>query len=97
MPGAGHEANAQAFDVVVGVVERVDLEFAAVAGARVDRADAQGAAHDAQDPRLQGVAKPEAGIGIRDGLGDDTHGGDLSQCLQHGRASEVVATVGQVE
>jgi hypothetical protein len=41
MARAGDEADAQAFDVVVGVVERVDLELAAVAGPGVDLADRQ--------------------------------------------------------
>ena len=38
------EAQAEALEIVEGVAERVDLEFAAVARARVDMADRQAAA-----------------------------------------------------
>jgi hypothetical protein len=41
MTGTGYETDAETFKVVKWIVERVDLELAAVAGARVDVADAQ--------------------------------------------------------
>ena len=44
MPGARDEADAEPLDVVERIVERVDLELAAVAGAGVDVADAERAA-----------------------------------------------------
>jgi hypothetical protein len=46
---AGDELDAVALEVGVGIVQRVDLQLAAVAGAGVDRADGQRAAEDAQD------------------------------------------------
>jgi hypothetical protein len=58
MTGKGHQfgvarardkLDAQSFDVVVGVVERVNLEFAAIARTRVDLPDRQCAAQQAQD------------------------------------------------
>jgi hypothetical protein len=39
--GAGDEADAEAFEVVIGVVEGVDFEFAAVARTGVDLANGQ--------------------------------------------------------
>ena len=44
VPRTRDESNAQPLDVVEGIVERVDLELAAVAGARIDVTDAQRAA-----------------------------------------------------
>ena len=49
MARAGDEFDAEPFDVVIGIVERVDFQFAAVAGAGIDMAYAQRAAEDAQD------------------------------------------------
>ena len=43
----GDEAQAEALEVVEGVVERVDLQLAAVAGAGIDLADRQAAAEPA--------------------------------------------------
>ena len=39
MPRRGDETKAEALEIVEGVVERVDLELAAIAGASVDFAD----------------------------------------------------------
>ena len=47
MARRGDEAQAEAFQVVERVVECVDLQFAAVAGAGVDLADRQAAAEPA--------------------------------------------------
>ena len=57
MAGRGHEADAEALDVVEGVVERVDLELAAVAGTRVDLADAETAAEPARDDAAKLAAR----------------------------------------
>ena len=38
------KTQAESFEIVIGVVERVDLQLAAIAGARVDFADRQAAA-----------------------------------------------------
>ena len=44
MTGRGDEVQAEALKIVEGVVERMDLELAAVAGAGIDLADRQAAA-----------------------------------------------------
>ena len=44
MARRGDEAQPEAFEIVEGIVERVDFQFAAVAGAGVDLADRQRAA-----------------------------------------------------
>ena len=44
MAGRGHEAQAEALEIVEGVVERVDLQLAGVARAGVDFADGEAAA-----------------------------------------------------
>ena len=44
MARRGNEAQAEALDVVIGVVERVDLKFASVAGSGVDLAYRKAAA-----------------------------------------------------
>ena len=54
---AGDEPDAQALDVVVGVVERVDLQLAAVARAGIDLADRQRLAEDGQQ-FVAGCAAP---------------------------------------
>jgi hypothetical protein len=41
VPGAGDELDAEAIEVVVGVVRGVDFELAAVAGTGVDVSDRQ--------------------------------------------------------
>ena len=47
MARRGDEAQAEALEIVEGVVERVDFQFAAVAGAGVDLADREAAAEPA--------------------------------------------------
>src|SRR5207245_4658063 len=47
--GRGDEADAEALDVVEGVVERVDLELAGVAGSRIDLADRETAPEAPRD------------------------------------------------
>ena len=59
MARRGDEAEAKALDIVIGVVERVDLELAAVAGAGVDLADRRLAA----EPPPRGA--PERGCEFR--------------------------------
>ena len=44
MARRGDEAQAEALEIVEGVVERVDLELAAIAGAGIDLADGEAAA-----------------------------------------------------
>jgi hypothetical protein len=53
----GDEAQAEALEVVEGVVEGVDLELAAVAGAGIDLADRQAAA---EAPAAAGSSAPRA-------------------------------------
>jgi len=47
MARRGDKSQAEALEVVEGVVERVDLKLAAVAGPGIDRADRQAAAEPA--------------------------------------------------
>ena len=49
MARGGHEADTEALDIVKGVAERVDFEFAAVAGARIDFADRETAPEGSRD------------------------------------------------
>ena len=51
MPRRGDEAQAEALQVVERVVERVDFQLAAVAGAGVHLADRQASARAARVPR----------------------------------------------
>jgi len=53
MAGARDEPDAETFDVVVGIVQRMDFEFASVAGARIDLPDAEGAAQYIENLLLQ--------------------------------------------
>ena len=39
MARRGDETQAEPFEIVEGIVERVDLQLAAIAGAGIDRAD----------------------------------------------------------
>ena len=85
MPRTRNEPDAQRLDVVDGVVERVNLEFATIAGARIDLPDAQRAAEHLENAPLQRLAHPQTLLGRRRVLGDDPDPGDLLQCFQHGR------------
>src|SRR5260370_18525528 len=49
MAGTGDELDTQTFDVVVRVIERMDFQFSAVAGARFDLPNAQAPAHHVED------------------------------------------------
>lgn len=44
VPGGGNEAQPEPLQIVEGVVQRMDLQLAAIAGTRVDLADGQAAA-----------------------------------------------------
>ena len=52
MARAGDELDAQPLDVVVRVVERVDFQLAAIAGAGIDLPDGQGLAQNAQQIQM---------------------------------------------
>src|SRR6266566_6284266 len=60
--GRGDETDAEALDVVEGVVERVDLELARVAGSRIDLADRETAPEAPRDGaaelRAEGLELP---------------------------------------
>ena len=74
----------------------MDLQLAAIAGARVDRPDAQCASEDLEDTRLQRlVALSERLIGRRSGLGDDPDAADLPKCSS--TWLQVMPAVGQIE
>ena len=68
MARRGDEFDAAALDVVMRVVQRVDLEFAAVARSRVDHADAQRAPQHFQDIGLQSLAQMGVVAGRRHGI-----------------------------
>jgi hypothetical protein len=77
MAGTRDELDTQAFDVVVRIVERVDLQFAAVARASIDRANAQRPAKNVEyfllDPMAFGTPRVIAlgqALSWRAGLGD---------------------------
>ena len=95
MPGTRHEADAEALDIVERIVERMDLELAAVAGPGIDGADAQRTAEDLENSRLQRIGRRNASSPRRRRLGDDSDTSDLPQCFQHGL--KIVAAVGQIE
>jgi hypothetical protein len=69
MARAGHEADAQAFDVVVGVVERVDFQLAAIARAGVHLADGQRLAQDVQQFVLDAAHLGQHGVVLTCGAG----------------------------
>ena len=81
MPGTCHESNAEPFEVVERIVERVDLQLAAVARACIDVTDAECPAEHSPNVRLQAVANAQLLVRLRRGLGDDADGGDLAQRL----------------
>ena len=57
MARTGHEADAEALQIVDGVVQRMDLELAAVARAGVDLADGERAAEAAAGRLVEAVGK----------------------------------------
>lgn len=81
MPGACHESNAEPLEIVEGVVERMDLKLAAVAGACIDVTDAQCPAEHSANVRVQAVANAQVLIRLRRRFGDDADRGDLAQGL----------------
>ena len=69
MARRGDEAQAEALEVVEGVVERVDFQLAAVAGAGIDLADGEAAAEpaprraiDARRQSLRARRRPVAAV-----------------------------------
>ena len=96
VPWTGDEADAEALEVVVGIVQRMDLELAAVAGAGVDVADAERAPEQAQHRVAQAPRHLlQRGVGPRRGLAGQADAQDLSQELVH--RLQVRSRVGQVE
>ena len=66
MARRGDEAQAEAFEIVERVVERVDFQFAAVAGAGIDLADRQAAA----EPPARRAVEARGELGERASSGD---------------------------
>src|SRR5262245_8867095 len=100
VPRRCDEAQAEAFEVVEGVVERVDLELAAVAGASIDLTNRQAAAEptpgSAIDARAQLGQRLLAGDRRR--LGERTAQEALEQNPTHSLISlKVVSGIGTVE
>ena len=96
MARAGDEPDAEPFEVVVRVVERVDLELAAVARAGVDLADRRAPGRGWRAARA-GCARPRRAARRRVGrrrLGGDAGARDLPEDLPH---QQVVPRVAEVE
>jgi hypothetical protein len=70
MTRACNKPNIQSFEVVEGIVKRVDLEFTAVAGARIDMANAQRAPENCPDMVIQAVSYTQKFIRKRGSLRD---------------------------
>src|ERR1700690_444858 len=71
MPRAGDELHAHPLDVVVGAVDSVDFQLAAVAGTGVDMADGDRLAEHFEDFRVQVLlADAQGEVGLRRRLGD---------------------------
>ena len=87
MARAGDEANAEPFDVVVRIPERVDLELAAVARTGVDLTDRQRSSKRAQNVLLQSGDDDHFIRGRRRCLGLDARSCDLVKDVQHGQRS----------
>ena len=84
MARTGNEFDAQALDVVIGIVQRVDLQLADVAGARIDMADSQRTSDMAQDLLLQLLpVDTQRMIGLRRCFGLDAGFQDLPDYLVH--------------
>jgi DNA-binding IclR family transcriptional regulator len=87
MARAGNESNAEALDVVVGVIEGVDFEFASVAGTGIDFANAQSLAENCEDFALNLLAVDAQGIVARGrGFAADAVACDLSEDAPHQRS-----------
>ena len=85
MARAGDELDAAPFEVVVGIVEGVDFQLAAVARTGIDLADGQRAAEDAQDLVVQTRRSRAAGRRPASGarLGEDAGAEDASEQRNH--------------
>ena len=78
MPGAGGKLHSQTIDVVVRTVERMNFQFAAVAGAGVDVADRHRLAEHLEDFRMQRLlARAQCGVGLGRRFGDEAGVEDL--------------------
>jgi hypothetical protein len=86
MARTGDELDAAAFEVVVGIVEGMDFEFAGIAGSGIDLADGQRAAEDAQDLVVQAID-----LALR-----TVRAGRCGRCVGAGK-SKVNSAVGKVE
>ena len=83
MPRACDKLDAETFEVVVGVAQRVDFQLATVAGAGVDVAYGERPAECAQDFFLQPRNDNHLLGGSGRRLGLDTGAGDLAKNVQH--------------
>ena len=87
MAWACDEADTEPLEVVEGIVESVDLKLTAVAGARIDVADAEGAPEERADLLIERAADAKQLIGLRRGLTHQADGGDFAKGLQHTAAA----------
>ena len=78
MAGRGDEAQAEAFEIVEGIVQRVDLELAAVARAGIDLADRQAAA----EPPARRAIDARGELGERRVVGAGAALGERRRCTR---------------
>jgi hypothetical protein len=93
MPGTCDEPDTEAFEIVKRIIEGVDLEFATVAGTRVNVSDAQSPPKHCKDAGIETVTNAQTFIGLGRRLGCDADGRDLAQCFQHDGGLQVMAGV----
>ena len=85
--GLATKPNAQAFDIVERIIERMDLQLATVARPGVNGSNAQRPAENFKNARLQGVNNTQCLVTRGRRLGDDPDAADLAQRFQHGYRS----------
>ncbi len=98
----GRELDAEALDVIDRVVERVDLQLAAVAGAGIDLADGDRAAEQPACPHLQRARRARPGSRPRSAArriaaAPDGHRALRTAIGAAACASEVVPRIGAIE
>ena len=85
MARRGDESEPEAFEIVEGVVEGVDLKLAAIARAGIDLADGEAAAETAPRGRVEVSCKRRhLRVGRRQRLGEGGAGEALEEELAHG-------------
>ena len=79
MSRACDEFDPDAFEVVVGIVERLNLQFASIAGAGIDVANTEGAAQDLPQIFLKRFDRPES---LREELAEAPSRSPCESCVR---------------